>query len=186
MITKHYITRSINSRDEILSISQKTWALITQDIFILFDMLPDGIKLGLKDGLGSPLIDSNVIQFSPGKEVGSDFTFKRVDSKSVVTIRSKSEVYDDIIGAVLLVIKNHCKDIAVSNTRGYTGWKKAISYYQYALNKPAPKIYAQQARKITIEFEWVDGIPEEDCTETIENILTIIKGNGTNVNVLIK
>lgn len=185
MITKHYITRSIDNSSD-MNIDSSTWKSITDDVLILFNMLPNGLKISLKDGTGSPLLDSNVIQFSPGKEFGSDFCLKRSDIKSVVVIKSKSEIYNDLIGAILLVIKNYCPDIIVSNTSGYAGWKKAIEFYQYTLQRPAPKIYAQQARKISIEFEWVDGIPEEDCTETIENILTIIKGNGRNTKVRIK
>lgn len=182
MITKHYITMPIG-KETMMSIPPSTWELIIDDIINLFELLPDGIELHMKDGIGKPFLESNAIQFSPGKDFGSDFTFKRCDSKKIITVKSKSQIYDDVIGAVLLVIKHHCPELIISNTRGYFGWKKAIVYYQYALQRKAPQIYVQQAGKIIIEFNWSDGMPEEDCDEIMENIQTLLKGNAVNIKV---
>lgn len=130
------------------------------------------------------MLDSNVVSFSPvDPEQGGDFVLKRVGSKIMIRVKSKSDPYDVVVGACLLAIKKYIPTAVVSQTQGTPKWDESIQYFQFVNEAPAPVVYPAQAKKVSIDFEWNSGAPSEDCESVLEDIRALLAGTATGISI---
>jgi hypothetical protein len=169
-----------------LPIDQEIWDKFTADVNELIhpETLPHNFILKGHKNNGRPLVDSNVISFSPDDEnKGSDLVIKRNGDKIFLRIKTNDGQYAMIVGAILLAFRNHIKKAIVSNKLHFDGILQSISYYQYVMERNAPIIHPSMANKVSITFNWLDNVLPEDAEQTLEDIKAILGGNAINIDI---
>lgn len=176
----HFIS---NKPDEILP---SIWNKIREDAerLLSIDNLPHGLSLAGKDGIGHPSITNDYILFNGySPESCGDFVFKRNDGKKICRFKTNSKPYDLVVCSLLLSIKHHIPSILVSTKGSYSHWEKAIDFYEYVLEREAPRLFEGQAKKISVSFEWADGIPPDDYKTVLNDIEIILGGYAKNIKI---
>lgn len=185
----YYITLPVDAtRRKPLPIDQNQWDKFIQDVEDLThpSVIPYEIELKGHQHQGSPLIDSNAISISPQENKGSDLVIKRNGGKTVIRIKTEDEAYATVVGAILLAMKRRIPEVIISNKLHLVGMQKAIEYFNFVMEAPAPSIYPSMAEEIVISFKWLDNLDPEDAEQTIEDIRAILGGNAENVSIRFK
>lgn len=179
----YFITLQSQSAVSPAPIPQKQWDKLLSCLSDLLHPHNAPLELCGQKHQGSILMDTNAVSFSPvNTNDGGDFTLKRVGSKILIRIKSKSDAYDTLVGACLLAVKKHL-GATVSQTGGIQAWDAAIRYFQYAADASAPIVYPAQARKVTIDFEWDSSAPAEDCGAMLEDIRALLAGTAKDISI---
>ena len=188
MKNTHYFTFTTNNPGQTIEIPKRIWRNILNDIKELLssENLPKGLELSLVKGKGSPFLNDNAIHFSSSNEQESPFVLKRTLNKFVTKIKTEDKLYNDIIGACLLVIKKYLPNVVISNKMGYKGWKVSLKYFEYVLQKTPPVIYAEQSTKINITFDWKKDVPTDDYEIVMKDLQSIIDGYVENLKISIQ
>lgn len=128
-------------------------------------------------------MDSNAISVSPPEGEGDDLVIKRNASKVLVQVKTNSQAYATIVGAILLAFKRRVTGAIVSNKLKWDGMQKGVQYFHYVLEGSAPVVHASMASEVTIRFNWLKSVPPEDCEQVLEDIRALLGGNADNISI---
>lgn len=182
--TTYFITLQRESATSPVPIKQETWNKLIECLYDLLHPHNTPLDIGGQKNSGSILMDSNVVSFSPvNPDDGGDFVLKRVGSKVLIRIKSKSLEYDTLVGACLLAVKKYIPTAAVSQNKGTGKWDESIRYFEFVTEAPSPVVYPAQAKQVTISFEWNPSSPAEDCEATLEDIRALLSGSARDVSI---
>lgn len=185
----YYITLPVDSSaTKALPINQNDWDKFVKDVIDLTHphVIPHNLELKGHKHQGSPLIDSNVISISPQEDKGGDLVIKRNGDKAFIKIKTQDEAYATVLGAILLALKRRIPEVIISNKLHLIGMQKAIDYFNFVMEAPAPSIYAAMAEEVVVTFKWLDNLHPEDAEQVLEDIRAILSGNADDVYIRFK
>ena len=184
MKNTYFITLPRGADRRPVPIAEDAWGQVCDVVNQLISRDHSPIPISGQDNAGTPLVDTNVISFSPAdSSAGENFVLKRVGSKLMTRVKSYSAEYDSIIAAVLLVLKRYVESVETTSTGGEQAFEQGAQYYEYIQNAAAPVVYPSQARQVTINFQWLEDTDPEARERVLRNLRALLGGHSRNVEI---